>query len=639
MRDALHAYLLERPSGATAGELFDLIFTRPGNDPELRPRFLHALLGSDPRFTFDGATGRWRAAVHAMLARSLDDTAFVVVDLETTGGAADGAGIIEIGALRLQGGRIVDRFASLVRPGHRLPPFITRLTGITEAMLTEAAPIAAVLPRFAAFASGAVLVAHNAAFDLAFLDAARLEVDGEAFEQPHVCTLRLARRLVPQLRRRSLDALGGHFGVPLADRHRALGDARIAAEVFFHLLELARERRVLRLDQLLDLQHGAADGRRFVCHLPRAQVARLPRQPGIYRFRGEDGRLLYVGKAKDLRQRVGSYLTNASTHSGKVLDLIRHIRDVEVELAGSELEAALCEAEEIRRHRPPYNRLGKHLPQVAYLRLTIADPFPRLALARRAHADRGRYIGPFRGRRSAQEAQALLARLFRLRTCSPRLRPAADATPCMEGQIGSCSMPCAERVSRAGYAEQVAAVERFLDGDTAAAEDALAQRRAAHAAAQRFEAAARADRDLELVRRMRRRQRTLGWIVGRHHFAVMQPAADRTAALLYGVVHGRLLERARAGTAADLLAFAERLEARRASERARALSAGEVDGTVILAAWLRARGERDGFVFPLPEAEPVAGQLPEWTAALESLLAYGPAAGTGELPAAAGQEG
>ncbi len=621
MRESIHAYLLERPSGATAQELLDLVFTRPGADREFGPRFLQALLGVDPRFSFAAERQRWMATAHTALARPLEEATWVVVDLETTGGGPDrGHGIIEIGALKVVGGRVVDRFAELIQPGRRLPPFITGLTGITDAMLADRPRIDVVLPRFVAFAEGAVLVAHNAPFDLGFLNAARLAIDGRVFDQPHVCTLRLARRLLPELRRKSLDALGGHFGIVLADRHRAIGDAQITVEVLFQLADLARRRGVLRVGELLDLQHSASDGRRFVCALPRARVAALPRASGIYRFYDAERRLLYIGKAKDLRQRVGSYVTNAATHRGKVLDLIRHIHDVEVEVAGSELEASLREAEEIRASKPPYNRMSKHLPQIAFLKLTLSDPFPRLAVVNRLSGRSGRYFGPFRSRTSAVEAQALLARLFHLRTCTGRLAPSAEISPCLQGQIGACTAPCAAHVDRPAYAQQVAAAARFFDGEGGAAQRELERRRDEHSAAQRFEAAARLQRDLELVRRMRRRQRTMSWIIGRQHFAVMQPAADGGRALLYGVAHGRLVARTAAVCDADLAAFAQRLQGELMLPGTRELAPQDVDGTIILAAWLRSRGEADGYVFRLREEVPVSAQLGDWQAALRDML-------------------
>ena len=622
MREKVHSYLMERPSGATPKELLDLIFTRPGADREFGPRFLQALLGADGRFAWSEPTGRWIATTHAALAQPLDAATWVVVDLETTGGApAGGHGIIEIGALKVAGGRIVDRFAQLIHPGRRLPPFITGLTGITDAMLADQPRIDAVLPRFVAFAQGAVLVAHNASFDLGFLNAARLATAGGVFDQPHACTLRLARRLLPQLRRKSLDALAGHFGIPLVDRHRALGDAQITVEVLYRLLELSRSRGVRRVAELLDLQHSASDGRRFVCALPRARVSALPAAPGIYRFRDADGRLLYVGKAKNLRQRVGSYLANAATHRGKVLDLIRHIHDVEVELAGSELEASLREADEIRRAKPPYNRLSKHLPQIAFLKLTLGDAYPRLAVVNRLTGRAGRYFGPFRSRQSALEAQSLIARLFRLRTCTGRLAPAPEVSPCLQGQIGACTAPCAVRVDRAAYALQVTAAARFFDGEIGAAQREIERRREAHSAAQRFEAAAKAQRDLELVRRMRRRQRTMSWIVERQHFVAMQPAADGERALVYAVAHGRLVTRAAISDGAELAGFATRVQTELSLPGTRTLEPEDVEGTIILAAWLRSRGEADGYVFRLREEAPVSAQLDEWRAALQSVLA------------------
>jgi hypothetical protein len=212
-----------------------------------------------------------------------------------------------------------------------------------------------------------------------------------------------------------------------------------------------------------------------------------------------------------------------------------------------------------------------------------------------------------------------------LRTCTPRLRPAADISPCLQGQIGACSAPCAARVDGVAYAQQVAAAAQFFDGAIGAAQRTIEQRRDTHAAAQRFEAAAKAQRDLDLVRRMRRRQRTLSWIVGRQHFAVMQPSADRTRALLYGVAHGRLVTRATAVRAEELAEFAARLQTELVFPRAAAVEPADVDGTIILAAWMRSRGERDGYVFPLAEERPVAAQLDDWHVALRDLVTGGAA--------------
>src|SRR5262249_22451378 len=159
-----------RPAGATAEELLDLVFVARGRDPDFGDRFLAALLGADPRFRFEPVERRWRVRSCDGLVRPLAEVEFVVGDLETTGGAGDG--VIEGGAVRVVGGRLTERFVSLVDPRRPIQQFVTRLTGITDAMVASAPPLADVLPRFVEFAGSAVLVAHNAAFDTGHLRAA-----------------------------------------------------------------------------------------------------------------------------------------------------------------------------------------------------------------------------------------------------------------------------------------------------------------------------------------------------------------------------------------------------------------------------------------------------------------------------------
>ncbi|HUI27000.1 MAG TPA: exonuclease domain-containing protein [Candidatus Kryptonia bacterium] len=469
MRATLHRYLLERPAGATARELLDLVFTQPGANAEFGPRFIRTLLSGDPRFSYRDSDQHWFASAHAVLTAPLAVTEFVVVDLETTGGSAErGDAIIEIGAVRIDADRRTHHFNRLVNPRRRLPAFISGLTGITDRMLTDQPTIAEVLPEFLAFVGDRVLVAHNARFDVSFLNVAAHTLLGQPLHQPSLCTLRLARRLVPTLRRRGLDAVAAHFGIALVDRHRALGDARITTEIFFRFLDLLAARGITRLDQVLALQTSARDGRLFVCPLPRAAVTALPETPGVYRFFGADGHLLYIGKAKNLRQRVGQYLSNTNGHSNKTLDLIRHIHAVRATATGSELAAALDEADAIRAEQPPYNRLRKHLPRIAFIRLTADREFPRLVITSRPPAGRrrsGRYFGPFRSREAAQRVLDLVTRRFKLRTCAGRLRPAIAATPCWRGQIDSCSAPCAAGITASQYAHQVVDFLALMAGD------------------------------------------------------------------------------------------------------------------------------------------------------------------------------
>jgi len=620
VRQRLYDYLLDRAAGASPRELLDLVFTHPGSDPEFGPRFLHGMLGTDPRFVWRESEGTWHARVHDALAQPIAETTFVVLDLETTGFGASASGIIEIGAARICNGRVIEEFEQLVNPGTPLPPFITRLTGIDDTMLADQPPIGAVWPRLRAFLGDAVLVAHNARFDLSFLDTTALCYDGAPLPNPHLCTIKLARRLLPQVRKRGLDALAAHFTIPQADRHRALGDVRITVEVLFHLMESMRTRGIVRLDQALDLQHCARDGRRFEYFLPREKVQQLPTAPGTYYLLDGDGRLLYIGKAKNLRDRVSHYLTNSESHSNKTLDLIRHAHDVRVEVAGSELEAALDEAAAIRRHQPPYNRLGKHLPRIAFVKLTLASEFPRLLVTARLGGGRARYVGPFRNREEAARVVGLLTRLFRLRTCPPRLQPSASVTPCMQGQVGACSAPCAAHVDAAGYAKQVEAFLALLGGDGAAAEQELIKRRDRLAESLRFEAATKVQRDVRLLQSLMRRQRLLGWVMEGRNFLILQPSVGRQAVLAYVVLGGRLALRARLHDADAIIAIADQIPVLAEQYERRAIRRDEVDGTTIVAAWLRDRGEADGCVLPIDDPLAPATRQAEWRDACGSLL-------------------
>src|SRR5215472_7451447 len=238
-KQKLYDYLGARPAGADARELVGLLLSGVGSDPELGGRIVSTLLASDPNFVFDTATALWSLRSSAAVRVPLNEAPFCVVDLETTGGRAGPGTIIEIGAYRMVGRRMVGTFESLVRPRGPIPRFVSGLTSISNEMVAAAPPIEKVLPAFRDFLGPAVLVAHNAAFDFSFLNFEFRRIFGIGLRNPILCTLRMARRFVPSLKRRRLDLLAEHFGLSTAGRHRGLGDARMAAEILSIFLEIA----------------------------------------------------------------------------------------------------------------------------------------------------------------------------------------------------------------------------------------------------------------------------------------------------------------------------------------------------------------------------------------------------------------
>ena len=631
MRQKLYDYVAERPGGATSLELLNLLFTpgagsglKPNRSVEFNARFLHAAIGADPHFWYDVDDDRWYATIHTALQQPLRDTNFVVVDLETTGLKPGPAAITEIAAIRIEQGRLVEEFHSLVNPGRRVPAQITRLTGITDEMLRDQPRIDAVFPQLHTFIGSMPLVAHNADFDLAFLNFDARRLLSNPLLNPSVCTLRLAKRLLTGIRSRSLDSVASHLGVSGPDRHRALGDARITAEVFLIFLEQLPERGIKTLGQLLDFQHNARDGRRFEYTVPRPTLAHLPEGPGVYHMLNKDGQLLYIGKAKNIRRRVTSYFTNSAGHSDKVLDLIRNIHDVNYEQTGSELEASLREAELIRTLKPPYNTLSKHLPRVAFLKLTVTNPFPRLSLATKPSSNRALYIGPFRSRDFAEKAQRLLARLFGLRTCQGNLSPEPDFSPCLSGQIGACTSPCNLQVTREAYQEQVASFQQFLEGQDTVLRDSLATKRDQFSAELRFEGAARLQKEIELLDHILHIHSRFHWIITRAHAFVLLPSREPGAAQAYLVLNGRLIQDegntgAIIQTETDIATFASLAQERFHQDRDVPLRPEEIDASVIIAAWLRDPDRSQGAIFPIDSPDSLHERLDEISIALKDL--------------------
>jgi DNA polymerase III subunit epsilon len=328
-KEKLHAYLTTHPAGADARELLALLFSGAGSDPELGSRIVTGILADDPNFMFDSATGLWSLSRSTSLRVPLDQVDFVVVDLETASARPAPGSIIEIGAYRMHGRQICGTFENLIKPRMRIPRFVARLTSITDEMVAGAPSIEDVLPRFRAFLGDAVMVAHNAQFDRAFLEYEFRRLFGIGLTNPVLCTLRMARRLLPSLRRRRLDLLAEHFGLSTAGRHRGLGDARMAAELFAIFLEIVAEMGMNRLDRLLDRFSRGVAGQRLERHISPDTIAAIPQRPGVYLMRNQNGDLLYVGKATRLRDRVGSYFHAATHMSGKVTELVNHVWQIE----------------------------------------------------------------------------------------------------------------------------------------------------------------------------------------------------------------------------------------------------------------------------------------------------------------------
>ena len=425
------------------------------------------------------------------LGTPLAEVPFCVLDLETTGLSPDRDAITEIGAALYEAGVEIARFQTLVNPGTGIPPSVTVMTGITQAMVIDAPTIGEVLPSFLEFLGESVIVGHNVRFDMSFLNAASIRLGYGRLPHRHTDTLRLARRLVRNdVRSMKLSSLAAHFGSPVTPNHRALDDALATAHVFWSLLERAGSIGVTHLDDLLALP--TIKGSRAIGKL--ALTEGLPRRPGVYTFRDRTGAVIYVGKATNLRGRVRSYFSGDTRR--RIDNILRDLDRIDHRETCAEIEAAVLELRSIAEHKPVYNRRSKPPRSLHWVRLTN-ERFPRLSIARSPGSSR-LLIGPFRSRIAAETVMHALWDASRIRRCT------GPGRGCGFAEITSSVCPCDGTVSPHEYGaivdELIAAVER-----PALLADKLAERMHRLAGLQRYEdAAAMRDRWSALARALER---------------------------------------------------------------------------------------------------------------------------------------
>jgi len=441
------------------------------------------------------------------LGSPLRETTFVVVDLETTGGSAQSCEITEIGAVKVRGGEVLGEFQTLVDPGSAIPPFIAVLTGITDAMVAGSPRLDQALPAFLEFSRGAVLVAHNAPFDLGFLKAgcARLGLGWPGNDS--VDTARLARRVLTrdEAPNCKLATLARLFRSATTPDHRALSDARATVDVLHGLISRLGGLGVHSLEELRTFSSQVSAAQRRKRHLADG----LPALPGVYLFRDGRGRVLYVGKSTNLRGRVRQYFT-ASEQRTRMAEMVAAAERVDPVVCSTALEAEVRELRLIVEHSPRYNRRSTRPDKAVWVKLTV-EAFPRLSLVRQVLDDGACYLGPFGRSATAELAVAAVHEALPLRQCSARLSPRRPSPACVLAEMRRCGAPCRgpeQGESVDAYAAHASAYRAAVGGDPAAVVEALTARIATLAADERFEdAAVQRDRLTAFVRATARLQR------------------------------------------------------------------------------------------------------------------------------------
>src|SRR5579871_1497372 len=610
-----YAWLTERGGPQASEELVRHLFgaSAAGQTGQFWLGLLEQALRASPLFE-QQPDGLWRLRSWSAAQTRLTDLEYVVVDVETTGLVAGRHRLIEVAGLRVRGGMVVDAFQQLINPQHRLPRFISAFTGITQAMVNAASSVDEVLPAFFAFLDDAPIVGHNVGFDLGFLgyEAVRL---GYPLATDGLDTIRLARRLIPGIRHLKLDTLARQVGVVVRDRHRALGDAQITLEVFQHLLALAAEQGIETLAQLREMMQSSPAKRlrpgESVTDRPTGSIylnpawrREFPAKPGVYLMKDESGDIIYVGKAKSLKDRLASYYHQPLGYTRKLDGLLQTVREIEIRVLGSELEALLVESQLIKQLQPRFNVQLRNYEAYPFIKID-GRPFARVYATREIHADGGRYFGPFPSSRVVDAALEVVHKLFPIRTCTRGLPPhAPPSEPCMRYHMHRCLAPCRGDVDPGAYDEMMEPIIAFLGGEREDLLDRLRQEMWAASARNDFERAASLRDALKSISQVLVGQRLMTGAVEANNLLIAYPSAEAGQGEIFLVRHGRLVEQRRLpldgeGLLTGLRALVELAASLPAPPKR--VGKEEVDQINIIARWIhRHSDEHERAFFSLP---------------------------------------
>jgi DNA polymerase-3 subunit epsilon len=538
-----------------------------------------------------------------LLEQPIATAEFLVVDTETNGLGGDTCELTEVGTVLVGGGELHDTFSSVVRTSAPLRRGIQRFTGITQAMVDAAPSLEEVLPEVGHRLDGKVMVAHNAPFDRRVLRQAFDRIGLEWPNPPVLCTAGLARTMLPLQRERRLTALADALGIEVEQAHRALPDAETCARVLcaLHPKLCANATTIAEAIALLKPRRKptrrragrppALTGRTGAGAIhgpaPELEFKDLPKDPGVYLFRDEAGRTLYVGKSISIRSRARAHFAPSTIPA----DWTAHAKVVDYRPTRSELGALVLENRLIKQLEPPGNtRLTRSDDRLVYIRCRLDIAFPILEVATEPASGLGITIGPLRGRKLAQELVEQLDSLFGLRHCSRRL-PRREY-PSAYGQMGRCLSPCLGDLDPNLYRRRLDQAFGLFVGDGPAGERLLSHVRAqmrAAAAERRYERAAWLRRR---ARRLNAILERLGGVLEATHARprlVLAPHPADATADVFWVVGGRLRDWGPMPETAELSERTKLALARGSARRGELtghLPPDEVDEMRIVATWL-----------------------------------------------------
>ncbi|MCF8302673.1 MAG: GIY-YIG nuclease family protein [Bacteroidales bacterium] len=368
---------------------------------------------------------------------------YAVIDLETTGGSYRSERITEIAIFIFDGEKVTDRYQTLINPEKRIPHFVSQLTGITDKMLERAPRFYEVARDIVEITQDKIIVAHNASFDYGFIRSEFKRL-GYNYERKKICTVKLARKLIPGKKHYSLGKLCKELGIRVNSRHRAAGDAEATLKLFQYLLTFDPHPEEISL-------------RGLNSNLDKDIIDKLPEEPGVYYFLDENEKVIYIGKSNNIHERILSHLSNNNTK--RAIEMKSQIADIHYELTGSDLIASLLESNEIKKHMPIFNRAQRRTAKSFGL-YSYTDENGYLQLSIESTQNKKAPIRMYSSMKSAREHLMRLCEEYTL--CQKLCNIYKTKNACFHYGIGQCNGACIGEESPEAYNIRVStAIDSF----------------------------------------------------------------------------------------------------------------------------------------------------------------------------------
>jgi len=428
---------------------------------------------------------------------SLNEAEFSVLDVETTGLSARNNRIIEIGIVKVKNLKIIDRFSTLINPGCDIPYFITQFTGIANSDVQYSPSFYDTAEEIEDFIGNSIISGHNLSFDEGFLSYEFIRNGFEPLSNLNVCTLKLSRKIFPSLKSKSLGSVSEFLGIKNRDSHRALSDAEATAQILIKLIKkLSKENKIKTLQQLIEFQSSVVSSNQII-KLPKDihdSLYSLPDSPGVYYFLNKKNEVIYIGKAKSLKDRVRSYF--ASTAAGKPKKIVKQAVKIKTEITNSELTALLLEAESIKLINPRHNRQLKKYGNKYFIRINKSNKYPKAEIISNFDFDGNDYFGLFISRRKAEVVLDIIDKTFSLRECNDK--EFRKGKKCFLADIERCTAPCT-KADDPDYFDELEKVYEFLSGGNQSALNRMLNKMKDFAAKEKYEKAAETKQVIDLI--------------------------------------------------------------------------------------------------------------------------------------------